>query len=88
MCLCTAKANSKSSHHFIKNQYRTICCTFGTQGIVKFLGRNNHVHVASDWLNNHASNLLAPFLKAVFDRLWVIIRQRNRMLSKVSWNAF
>ena len=88
MRLRAAKPNTETGHHFIKNQHRTIGGTFCTQSIMEFLGRNDHIHVAGDWFDNHASNLTTPFCKAFFNRLWVIIRNSNRMLGKVRWHAF
>ena len=62
--------------------------TLGTQGIVKFLGGYNHVHVARDRLDNHTSDVIAKLRKAVLDGLRVVVTNREGVLGKICRHAF
>ena len=62
--------------------------TLSTQGIVKFLRGYNHVHVAGDRLDNHASDVIAKLRKAVFDGLRVVVTNGEGVFGKIRRDAF
>ena len=77
-----AEGQTKSRHHFIKNQHRPLALRNQTQRHQVIIGCRNTSHVSHNGLHNHACNLVLELVKRVLHRLHVVERQCHRELNK------
>ncbi len=82
-CLCTAKSDPEAAHYFVENQHCSVPGAQASHGVQKFRCGAQQVHVAGNRLHNHARNLATDVLEHIFELLWIVVVEDQRVLGKI-----
>ena len=85
--LRAAQRHAEACHHLVVNQHCAVLCGGLAQGSDEFGAGAHQVHIARDGFQNHAGNLAGEFVKGLFQRGNVVIRQDDGVLRQIGGNA-
>ena len=85
--LRAAQRHAEAGHYLVVNQHCAVLRGGLAQGLDEFGAGAHQVHIARDGFQNHAGNLAGEFVKGLFQRGNVVIRQDDGVLRQIGGNA-
>ena len=72
--------DAKSGHHFVEDQYRAVTIAQRTKTLEKTRRRHHQIHVAGDWLDDHAGDVVSVRRECRIERREIVVGHHDRFV--------